>query len=492
MATRQGIVYVAANDGMLHAFNATSGQEQWAYIPDLVLPNIHRLADKNYSTQHQYFVDGTPEVGEICPLAPASCSGSEWKTILVGGLNSGGKGYYALDITDPAAPVSLWEISSTTTGFTNLGYSYSNPRITKLKNGIWVVIFASGYNNADGIGHLYVVNASTGALIRDIPNGVGSAVSPSGLSRIEGHAPLTETDNTAIAVYGGDLFGNLWRFDINGDIGAAGYDAHLLVTLKDAGGTAQPITAKPTLTTITANTSGVSTTYPVVYVGTGRYLGVTDLSNAQTQSFYAIKDKYDTTTFASPHTAFSGFVQQIFADETCPTGTPTSICLPGQEVRTVTRNAVDWGVKNGWYFDFLTGGERSATDSSLGLGTLVFTTITPQSGSADACNTSGGSTSSFSCAVSYLTGSAISGSKDVACVSLGAGVATRPVLVELPDGTVIELIRMSGGIDDSVPDTAGGTTTGGVDMGDTSLGKPGTDMPSLGGTRRVSWRKLLN
>lgn len=492
MATRQGMVYVAANDGMLHAFNATSGQEAWAYIPGLVLPDIYRLADKNYSNQHQYFVDGTPEVGEICPLAPASCDATEWKTILVGGLNSGGKGFYALDITDPAAPVLLWEISNATTGFVNLGYAYSNPRITKLKDGTWVVIFASGYNNADGMGHLYIVNAHTGALIRDISNGTGTAASPSGLARISAHAPLSDTNNTSSAVYGGDMFGNLWRFDINNDIGAAGYDAHLLVTLKDAGGTVQPITAKSTVTTITASVSGVSTAFPVIYVGTGRYLGVSDLSNTQTQSFYAVKDKSDTTTFSSPHTAFSGFVQQVLTDTTCPTDTPSDICSPGQEVRTVTNNTVDWGVKNGWYFDFLTGGERAATDSSLGLGTLVFTTITPKSSSADACNTSGGTTSSFSCAVDYLTGGAVSGSNGVACVSLGAGVATRPVLVELPDGTVLELIRISGGADDSIPDTPGGTTTGGSDMGDTDIKKPAVASPSAGGTRRVSWRKLLN
>lgn len=495
MATRLGMVYVAANDGMLHAFSANTGQEQWAYIPELVLPRIYRLADKNYANQHEYFVDGTPEVGEICPSAPGlTCSATQWKTILVGGLNSGGKGYYALDITDPAAPVLLWEISSATAGFSNLGYSYSNPRITKLKDGTWVVIFASGYNNADGVGHLYIVNASTGNLLRDITNNYGSAASPSGLARISAHAPLSDTDNTVSAVYGGDLYGNLWRFDVNGDIGAAGYDAHLLVTLRDSGGTAQPITAKSTVTTITASVSGVSTSFPVVFVGTGRYLGVSDLSSTQMQSFYAVKDKSDTTSYSSPHTVGSGFVQQVLTDPPagCPTGTPATICSPGQEVRTVTSNPVDWGVNNGWYFDFLTGGERAATDSSLGLGTLVFTTITPKAATGDACNTSGGSTSSFSCAVDYLTGGGVSGANGVACVSLGSGVATRPVLVELPDGTVLELIRISGPEDPWIDPPGGGTTTGGGDMGSTKITTPPISGGSTGGTRRVSWRKIVN
>ena len=96
-----------------------------------MLPQLHRLADINYSQNHQYYVDGTPEVGDVCPTAPGTpCSGTQWKTIIVGGLNRGGKGYYALDITDPANPALLWEFTNA-----NMGYSYGNPRITKLKTG---------------------------------------------------------------------------------------------------------------------------------------------------------------------------------------------------------------------------------------------------------------------------------------------------------------------------------------------------------------------
>jgi type IV pilus assembly protein PilY1 len=493
MASRAGTVYVAANDGMLHAFNADTGQERWAYVPGVVLPKMYRLADKNYTSQHEYFVDGTPEVGDICPSAPGTtCSSTQWRTILVGGLNYGGKGFYALDITDPVAPTVLWEISSSTPGFSNLGYSYSNPRITKLKNGTWVVIFASGYNNADGVGHVYVVNAGTGALISDISNSFGSVANPSGLARISAHAPNSDTDNTTTAVYGGDLYGNLWRFDINGDIGAPGIDAQLLITLVDASGTPQPITAKPTVTTITAVTGGVSVDYPVIFVGTGKYLGTTDLSatSPQSQAFYAVKDTLTTNVLGNPRNAVSGFVKQMLTATTCPLNTSTSVCIPGQQVNTISSNPVDWGTQNGWYFDFLTPGERAATDSSLGLGTLVFTTITPHAYSADPCNTSGGSISSFSYAVNYLTGGAVPGSNGVAGASLGSGAATRPVLVELPDGTVLELIRMSGGVDNSVPPTPGGTSTGGSDMGDTNLQKPTINNTAIGTTRRVSWRKL--
>ena len=466
-SSRVGAVYVGANDGMLHAFNGATGQENWAYIPGIVLPDIHRIADKNYATGHQYLVDGSPEVGDICPNAPAStCSAAQWKTIIVGGLNRGGKGFYALDITDPATPVALWEFRDT-----NLGYSYGNPRITKLKDGTWVVLLTSGYNNADGLGRLYVLNANTGALIRSISTGVGSAGTPSGVARISSHSLTPTTDNTATAAYGGDTFGNLWRFDINGDIGAAGYDAQLLVSFKDAAGKAQPITAKPLEATVNGK--------PVIYIGTGRYLGVTDVTNTDSQTFYAVKDNLDAVTYGNPRTASSNFVRQTVTSTTCPAGTPTTVCIASQAVRTSTSAVVDWSTKNGWYIDFLTGGERASTDPTLGLGSLLFTTITPQASTASACGDATPFTPSFVYVLDYLTGGAVTGSNGVSAISLGAGLVTRPVLIKQSDGTTRALIRKSGGAGLS-----------GTDMGGTVVITPTIKPPASSMTRRVSWREL--
>ena len=468
-AGRASRVYVGANDGMLHAFDATTGAEAWAYIPSAVLPDLYKLADINYATQHQFFVDGSPEVGDIY-------AAGSWKTILVGGLNRGGKGYYALDITDPANPTLLWEFADA-----NMGYSYGNPRIVKLGGsssdaGKWVVLVTSGYSNADGKGHLYVLNANTGAVIRDISTGVGSAASPSGLARISARVVSPDTDSTVEAVYGGDLLGNLWRFDVNGDVGASGYEAQLLVTLKDGSGNVQPITAKPTVATV----DGV----PVIYIGTGAFLGTTDVSNTRQQSFYAVKDRLGATTYGNPRTAGNNFVQQTMVSDTCSADAATAgACLLGQTIRSISGTGcqdVDWSTNNGWYLDFLTGGERSYTDSDLGLGTLVFTTITPNRSSVSVCGHSSPDTSaSFAYHLNYKSGCSVAGAYGVAGLSLGSGLVSQPILAKLPDGTVIEFIR--GGQLGDADDPTGAT----IEL------HPPIGSASISG-RRVSWRELSN
>lgn len=502
-ADRPPTVYVGSNDGMLHAFNALTGQERWAFIPSAVLPGLYRLADSNYAEKHRYFVDGTPEVGEICPSAPTTpCTASTWKTILVGGLNQGGKAFYALDITDPTNPSLLWEFTHA-----DLGYSYSNPRINKLSNGTWVVTVASGYNNTDGIGRLFVLNANTGALIDTISTGVGSADNPSGLARLTGYASAGWRDNTIEQMYGGDLMGNVWRFDLNGNIGAGGTDAHRLVTLKDAAGVAQPITARPAVGTIQEK--------PVVIVGTGRYLGVSDLADTRTYTMYAIKDKLDTTTLTSPRETGSNFVAQTMVESECPAGTSTDICQPGQTVRTVSANPVDWAVKNGWYTDFALDGERAVTDATMALGTLVFTTIKPQSATADAIQgctgaSQGTNAVSYLYYLDYLTGGAIDGTKNVVGEELCTCIATRPSVVRTQSGTLKGIIRTSGGgsgdggngggsggTSDEDYETGGGGCTAGEACGDGEDSDEGQTMeeglpykPDDRDPRRISWREL--
>ena len=466
-AGRQDMVYVGANDGMLHAFNADFGTETWAYIPQTLLPNLYKLADKFYATNHQYYVDGSPTTADVKDAS------NNWRTILVGGFNLGGRGYYALDITDPASPKVLWEVSNTTDvggtmPFANMGYSFGRPEIVKLKDGRWVALLTSGYNNVspgDGGGYLYVVDAVTGALIRTIGTGVGSATSaiggicatapcPSGLAQIRSWVDNAKFDGTVQRVYGGDLFGNVWRFDVNGDVGASGYDAQLLATLRGPSGNIQSLTARPEL--------GKVAGFPVVFVGTGRYLGATDLSNSEVQTIYAIKDTLGSTSLGNPRTTGTTFVQQTLTNSTCTTA--MKFCALNADIRTASSLGVNFATNNGWFVDLPGTRERANTDPQLSLGTLTVTTnvLNPS-----ACTVGGSSFINF---FDYRTGGAISTAGGMVSLSLGDDLATRPVLLRFSDGTVRSLVRMS----------------------DNTWKIPDTPIPpSPGGTRRTSWRELV-
>ena len=444
-ASRRAMTYVGANDGMLHAFDAATGDEVWAYIPTMVIPKLYRLADKNYGNDHQSYVDSSPVTGDIY------ASGT-WKTILVGGLGAGGRGYYALDITDPNSPRALWEFTDN-----NLGLTFGKAEITKLKDGTWVVIFASGYNNVspgDGRGRLYVVRANDGVLLRTIDTGAGNTTTPSGMAHIRAWVDRTDVNNTTLRVYGGDNDGNLWRFDVNGDVGASGYDAQLLATLRDSFGNAQPMTARPEL--------GLVSGKAVVYVGTGRYLGVTDLTDARQQTIYAVKDALGSTGWGNPRSS-GNFVQQTLTDGTCPTG--ATVCLPSETVRFGTANPVDFTIGGGWFIDLPASSERANTDPQLALGTLVFTTNIINPG---ACTVGGTSYINF---FDYRTGGPVSSSTGVVSALLGGAVATRTTIIKLPSGKVVGITRLSNSATsiDNLPIDGSG-----------------------GGARRISWRELTN
>ena len=456
-ATRQGMVYVAANDGMLHAFNATTGVEEWAYIPNSVLPNLYKLADKNYATQHQYYVDGTPVQGDVY-------FGGAWHTILVGGLAGGGRAYYALDVTNPSTPIALWEFTSDTskgTGYitdANLGYTFGKPEITQLKNGTWVVLITSGYNNVspgDGSGYLYVMDAQSGSKLTTLPTYTGSTSTPSGLAQIRTWVDSPDSSNVATRVYGGDLLGNVWRFDIDDNIAPAGKESTLLATLKSATLNTQPITSKPEL--------GLVNSYPVVYFGTGKYLGVSDLTDTSSQSIYAIRDKLLPTGVGNPRTEGS-FIKQTLTATTCPAGTASSICSAGQAVRTSTNLAVDFSTNSGWYVDLLDAGERINNDPQLALGTLIFTANVPN---VSACTIGG---YSYLYYFNYKTGGPVATSTtNVTGAILGNTLATRPVFAKLPNNKVISITRLSDGSN--------------------TVSQPPISL-NAGNVRRVSWREL--
>ncbi len=448
-ASRQGVVYQGANDGMLHAFDVNSGSELWAYVPSAVFNNLRNLSDR-LAFKHLYYVDGTPTAADVNFAFTSSDDlanpGSpDWRTVLVGGLRKGGFGYYALDVTSPLmgnettlASRVLWEFPSAATDTAdptirpNVGYSFGKPIIVKTRAAGWVAIVSSGYNNGtgtgssggDGKGRVWILNVKTGAVIRELNTNVGSATDPSGLAHLSAFSQRGDVDATVEAVYGGDLLGNVWRFDLSGNTTSSWFIAKV-AELKTTGGSAQPITTEPEL--------GVVQNKRVVFIGTGQYLGDSDVLNAstentsvsrRTQSFYALRDDLNHTSAVTP---------AISTRDALITQTATK----SGDIVTVTSAAVSFADKAGWVLDFPDTGERLVTNPVLSGGVLVFTTNTPDS--LDPCNPGGSSWIWF---LDYATGGIITGATS-AGRRMGTFLSSRPVLIKLPSGQIVGLVRTS-------------------------------------------------
>jgi type IV pilus assembly protein PilY1 len=293
------VVYVGANDGMLHAFKASDGIEIFAYVPYLVFDHLGELADPGY--EHRFYVDLTPTVQKGEKLL----DNKEIQTILVGGLGKGGMGYFALDITDPQHMTQnqvLWEFPNANTSaadVADMGYSYSKPVVVRSYkqtgdgDNTWIVIFGNGYNSEKGNSVLFILDAKTGGLIRKIQAGIGPEPdNNNGLS-----SPIAidvDFDDIVDFVYAGDLLGNLWKFDLTSDKATEwevaynnGADGVPLFSAADPNGNPQPITGKPDVM-LHPEQHGL-----IVCFGTGKFLGEDDFSTIQIQTIYGIWDYGD-------------------------------------------------------------------------------------------------------------------------------------------------------------------------------------------------------
>jgi len=392
-ASRESMLYVGANDGMLHAFDTTTGNEKFAFIPNGVFSNLNTLTSSTYNLDHHFFVDGSPSAGDV------KFSDGTWHTVLVGGLNDGGQSIYALDITNPSAITNetnlsssvLWEFTDA-----NLGLTYSRPvlaetNVTAVANANpngFLVFFGSGYNNSSGDDYVYAVNPETGKLVTsiDLCAAVAGACNSALANGLSSAVVVNRGGNVSQPVdtlYAGDLQGNLWKVDISNS-NPAGWVVSLLFQAVDASSNPQPITVTPAVS-LAPTFPGVIGT--VVYFGTGQYLGVPDQTTTQTQSFYAVLDNGTGTALRSQ------LQPQVLTTTTVSiSGTPT-------QIRTITNNGVNWSTQRGWYMDLPQAGERVLTDPRLYNGEVVFTTFVPAPGATCAA---GGS--SFLMAVNYTNG----------------------------------------------------------------------------------------
>ncbi|WP_374359700.1 PilC/PilY family type IV pilus protein [Pseudoduganella danionis] len=439
---RSGAVFTAANDGMLHAFSSSTGEELWAYVPRTTMKKLYGLASTIYSTNHQFTADGSPEVADIKP------SGGGWHTVLVAGLNGGGRGYYALDITDTSNPKQLWEFCADATvcplSDGDLGLSFGNPQFGTLANGRWVVFLTSGYNNVpgtDGVasgngkGYLYVLDAYTGELLHKISTNAGDTTTPSGLAKISAISADPGADPRVNYIYGGDNQGQMWRFDLTASSGA------ITVKLLGDAGAAKPITTRPDVTMcavpvqtevngVTVNsTAGVR----VVLFGTGRLLDVPDTTDTAIQSLYLLKDGGSTIADIRGAT----MVQQTL-----------SALGSGSNINTyqITSNPVDLTQKDGWYFDWaLNAGERMNLDPQIVSGVANVVTNLPTSSSA--CSV-GGSSNLYQ--VNVCNGQAI-GSHPVGLTLSNTSAAVGFIIIRLPNGQLKMVTTLADGSNKTSP-----------------------------------------
>ncbi len=385
---RQKMVYVGANDGMFHAYDANlvsanAGDELFAFIPNAVYGQLNELSKPSYS--HLYSVDGDPRASDVF----FKDIDNAWHTVIVSGTGAGAKAVFALDITDPdnfSGNDVLWEISDTTSplatdlttdtpalrGFEkNMGFSIPQASIAKLHDGSWVAVVANGYGSTNNLAVLYLVEVQTGHIIKALNTAAGDTDHPNGLS-----APVpvdTDGDRIIDVIYAGDLLGNMWKFDVSSTSPDAWNVAFggspLFVACSNTAScetTRQPITSDPQV-----GRSGTSQHKEgiMVYFGTGKYFEDGDISvtDAQTQSLYGIWD-HDAPI------ARSGLQQQTITNE-LTTGVFKS--------RITSDTPVDYATKNGWYMDLLkpgaaaSDGERSVSTPLMRGDNVVFTTLIP-------------------------------------------------------------------------------------------------------------------
>lgn len=318
-STRMPLIFVGANDGMLHAFDASDsssgGREVFALVPYATFEGpdgtpdtsgLQALARKNYT--HHYYVNATPEIRDVDfartgarfdSFGPGATA--DWRTILVTGLGKGGRSFVAMDVTDITATNTeselagrvLWEFTHP-----DMGFSFGRPLIAKTRRWGWVVILTGGYNNINGSkpgqGAVFVLNAKTGELLGSSPvytgDDSGSISNPSGLAQVEGYTPSYQ-EYMLDYVYGGDLYGNLWRFDFSdkeADLPYLTQVAHFAV-----GSKGQPITVAPKIE------YSADDLKRYIFVGTGRLLDSEDQGNNQQQSIYAIRDGTKSRAFGA-------------------------------------------------------------------------------------------------------------------------------------------------------------------------------------------------
>jgi type IV pilus assembly protein PilY1 len=473
-ANRKKTVYVGANDGMLHAFDANSGVELFAYIPNALTSTLNKLTNPYYA--HQSYVDGKISIKDT------QINGL-WKTLLVAGMGSGTKGLFALDVTNPADFIAgngaIWEF--TDKNDSDMGYLLAPPIIAKFRTGVAAgeptygnfVLISSGYNNYDnvpnasGSGALFLLSLDKKeteswvlgknyfkliAPIQDVllKNGLGAPNVVYG------------SDGAVNYAYAGDLQGNLWRFVFtSGTLKTAIASSKPVFTAKTNTGQIQPITVMPQI--VFAPGGGY-----IILFGTGKYLETYDISstNYSISSYYGILD----TTYDSD--VITGRAQLEPRTAILSSG---SITLEGNKFLYGSTS----GTKKGWYFDFYNSqitGERSVTSAAISGPRIFFNSLILGS---DPC--AGGTGRKYQ--LDTLTGLSDGITGDLSSI----GLLNSPIVINV--STLTGNRNAIGNRRVTTKTTSRMTGTGNSE-GITSETTVGQDMVNRAG--RISWRELQN
>ncbi len=450
-------VYIGANDGMLHGIDASNGKVLFSYMPKGIdFSSLANLSSTSYD--HHYFVDGQIDVGRI------DGNGSNYKNVLIGALGRGGRGVFALDVTAPDSMGTgnvLWDNTTQDTSTDpNMGYVLGAVRIRKGNGDKTYAFVPNGIDSPNGSATLFVYELATSGAILSTSRLVADAGTGNGLMSL-GLADLNG-DGTVDTVYGGDLKGNVWRWDFSGDNVPTA--AVKLFQAVDGSGTPQPITGG-----IGVGRDELSGKVFVGF-GTGRFISTSDVptstSSGGTQSLYGLMD--EATTIAG---------RNNLQARTIPYSGTTA---DGRALRGFENYSALPGGKKGWYIDF-TPPERVISAPTI-YGTAMFVASVIPSAGGQGCEATTGS--GFLNGINLFTGT--SPNSSTGGYFPNTGTVT---------GGIVGSVGVSGGMPTEVNVTSGLATVG-TGAFSSEGGATNTVSEKLGSSvggqpRRVNWREIV-